>query len=204
VVVSLLLHNFAVLWVKLLGIVSGYLYNAEPIRLKRRGLWNPIMMSIRCGFVPGLIAYLCVHGGRIGAGGWLVLVGMTFAAMSYIGFWASVSDTDEDTAEQIRTASVEYGPLPTMRIAIALMVACTLLTGLGLALLFGPWAVVGAIGALGVLVYRIRVLRRTTDDRSAIALLRTTSVLRGNALWDRLQYGAVIAVGVAHFLFFTG
>jgi len=50
--VSLLLHNWVFVVVKVAGIVSGMMYNGEPIRMKRHGIWNPIMLSIRFGFVP--------------------------------------------------------------------------------------------------------------------------------------------------------
>jgi hypothetical protein len=75
----------------------------NPIRLKRRVLRNPLMNAIRMGFVLGLIAYLAVRGGRIGAGGWALLTEMTLATMGRIGFWVTVMDTDEDRAEGIRT-----------------------------------------------------------------------------------------------------
>lgn len=200
VIVSELLHNWAFVLVKLLGITAGYMYNAEPIRLKRRVLWNPLMNAIRMGFVPGLIAYLAVHGGRIETGGWVLLIGMTLVTMGRIGFWVTVMDTDEDRAEGIRTPSVAYGPRTVMRIAIALVAVATATFASGLAILFGPWALLGAVGGAGALAYRISLLRRTADDRSAISLLQNRAVIRRERLWDKTVYGCVIAVGIAHLL----
>jgi lycopene elongase/hydratase (dihydrobisanhydrobacterioruberin-forming) len=199
-IVSVMLRNFVFVLVKMIGIMAGYLYNAEPIRLKRRGLWNPVMNSIRMGFVPGLIGYLAVHQGRISAGGWMLLIGMTLATMGRIGFWVTVMDRDEDAAEGIHTPSVLYGPRNVMWIAIGVLALASVLTASGLAVLFGPWAAVGVIGGLGGLAYRITLAQRTPDDRAAVDLLRTRKVIRTERLWDKALYGAVIAVGIVHLL----
>jgi 4-hydroxybenzoate polyprenyltransferase len=200
VVVSELLHNWAFVAVKLVGICAGYLYNAEPIRLKRRALWNPVMNSIRMGFVPGLIGYLAVHDGRIDAGGWILLIGLTLATMGRIGFWVTVMDTDEDTAEGIRTPSVVYGPRPVMVTAITIGFVAAVMTGTGLVLLFGPWAVLGALGGIGAQVFRMSLLSRATSDRAAISLLQKRPVIRRERLWDKAVYGGVILVGLVHLL----
>lgn len=200
VIVSELLHNWAFVVVKLIGICAGYLYNAEPIRLKRRALWNPVMNSIRMGFVPGLIGYLAVHGGSIDAGGWILLVGMTMVTMGRIGFWVTVMDTDEDTAEGIRTPSVVYGPRPVMVTAISIGTVAAVLSGIGLILLFGPWGVLGALGGLGAQAYRVSLLRRAATDRAAISLLQCRPVIRRERLWDKTIYGGVILVGLVHML----
>lgn len=200
VVVSELLHNWAFVAVKLIGIGAGYLYNAEPIRLKRRALWNPVMNSIRMGFIPGLIGYLAVHGGHIDSGGWILLIGMTLVQMSRIGFWVSVMDTDEDTAENIRTPSVVFGPRWVMVVAIALGSVAAILVGVGLVFLFGPWGVLGALGGVGAQAYRISLFRRVPDDRSAISLLRARPTIRRERLWDKAIWGGVLAVGLVHLL----
>lgn len=200
VIVSELLHNWLFVFVKLIGIGAGYLYNAEPIRLKRRALWNPIMNSIRMGFVPGLIGYLAVHQGTINAGGWILLIGMTLVTMGRIGFWVSVMDTDEDTAEGIRTPSVVFGPRPVVITAIAVGTLAAVMSGIGLILLFGPLGVIGALGGVGAQAYRISLLRQVTDDRSAISLLQKRSTIRRERLWDKSIYGGVIAVGIIHLL----
>jgi 4-hydroxybenzoate polyprenyltransferase len=200
VVVSELLHNWAFVLVKLIGIGAGYLYNAEPIRLKRRALWNPVMNSIRMGFIPGLIGYLAVHEGTIGAGGWILLVGMTLVQMSRIGFWVSVMDTEEDTAEHIRTPSVVFGPRPVMVTSITLGWLATIVAGTGLVFLFGPLGVLGAVGGIGAQVYRMSLYRRSPDDQSAIALCRARTTIRRERLWDKTIWAGVIAVGLVHLL----
>jgi 4-hydroxybenzoate polyprenyltransferase len=200
VVVSELLHTWIFVAVKLIGIGAGYLYNAEPIRLKRRALWNPVMNSIRMGFVPGLIGYLAVHQGTIGAGGWILLGGMTLVTMGRIGFWVSVMDTDEDTAEGIRTPSVVFGPRRVMITAITAGTLAAVTSGIGLILLFGPWGVLGALGGVGAQAYRISLLRQVTDDRSAVSLLQKRSTICRERLWDKAIYGGVIAVAIVHLL----
>lgn len=199
VVISLLLHNWAFVAVKLLGVVSGFLYNAEPIRLKRHGLWNPIMMGIRFGFVPGLIAYLAVHHGVIGVGAWILLGGMTLVSTSR-GFWNSISDVDEDTAEGIRTPAVAYGALVTMRTAWWVLVPACVAAALGLYLLFGAWGVLGAAGLVGATGYRLVLVRRSRTDRQAVDLMRTGAIRALDARWSKLTYYAVAAVGLAHFV----
>jgi 4-hydroxybenzoate polyprenyltransferase len=197
--VSMLLHNWLFVVVKLAGIVSGMMYNAEPIRMKRRGIWNPIMLSIRFGFVPGMIAYLAVHDGTIGAGGWMVLLGATLLSFSR-GFWNSVSDTDEDRAEHIVTPAVRYGPRPAIVCAVASLVPAGLLIAAGLWLALGPpYALVGVAGAAGATLFRFGLLRRARDDRAAIALL-SSPIRRIDARWSQATYATITGVGLAHVL----
>jgi 4-hydroxybenzoate polyprenyltransferase len=195
--VSVLLHNWLFVVVKLAGIVSGMMYNAEPVRMKRRGIWNPIMLSIRFGFVPGLIAYLAVHGGTIGIGGWLVLLGATLLSFSR-AFWNSVSDTDEDRAENILTPAVRYGPRAAMGSAVASLVPACMLIGAGMWLLLGPlYALVGVAGAAGATVYRFLLLPLADDDRAAIALL-SGPVRRIDGRWSKATYWTITLAGLAH------
>jgi 4-hydroxybenzoate polyprenyltransferase len=196
-VVSVLLSNWLFVVVKLGGIVSGMVYNAEPVRTKRRGIWNPVMLSIRFGFVPGMIAYLAVHGGTIGIGGWLVLLGATLLSFSR-GFWNAVSDTDEDRAENIVTPAVRYGPRAAMVSAVASLVPACVLIAAGLWLLLGPlYALVGVAGAAGATVYRFGLLRRAGDDRAAIALL-SGPARRADSRWSQATYQAITLAGLAH------
>lgn len=195
--ISVLLHNWLFVVVKLAGIVSGWMYNAEPFRMKRRGIWNPIMLSIRFGFVPGLIAYFAVHDATIGIGGWMVLLGATLLSFSR-GFWNSVSDTDEDRAENIVTAAVRYGPRAAMGSAVASLVPACVLIGAGLWLLLGPlYALAGVAGAAGATIYRSLLFRRAGDDRAAIALLRGP-VRRLDARWSQATYVTITLAGLAH------
>jgi len=194
--VSELLHNWLFVVVKLAGIVSGMMYNGEPMRMKRRGLWNPIMVSIRFGFVPGLIAYFAVHG-TVSAGGWVILFGATLLSFSR-GFWNSVSDTDEDRAEDIRTAAVVYGPRAAMVSAVVSLVPACALIAAGLWVLLGPWyAIVGVSGAAGATAYRFLLLRRAGDDRAAIALL-SGPARRADARWSQATYWTITLAGLAH------
>lgn len=197
--VSVLLHQWLFVGVKLAGIVSGIMYNAEPVRMKRRGIWNPIMLSVRFGFVPGLIAYLAVHGGTIGIGGWTVLLGVTLLSLSR-GFWNSVSDTNEDRAENIVTPAVRYGPRAAMVWAVASLVpACGLITA-GLWLALGPlYALGGAAGAVGATLFRFLLLRRAGDDHAAIALL-SGPVRRIDARWSQATYVTITLAGLAHLI----
>lgn len=197
VAVSVLLHDWLFVVVKLAGIVSGMMYNAEPVRMKRRGIWNPIMLSIRFGFVPGMIAYLAVNGGTIGVGGWMVLLGATLLSFSR-GFWNSISDTDEDRAENIVTPAVGYGPRAAMVYAVASMVPACVLIAAGLWLVLGPlYALVGVAGAVGATLFRFLLLRRVGDDRAAIALL-SSPVRRIDARWSQATYVTITLVGLAH------
>jgi lycopene elongase/hydratase (dihydrobisanhydrobacterioruberin-forming) len=196
-VVSVLLHNWLFVVVKLIGIGAGMMYNGEPFRMKRRGIWNPILFSIRFGFVPGLIAYLAVHGGAIGTGGWLVLAGATLLSFSR-GFWNAVSDTDEDRAENIVTAAVRYGARAAMSCAVISLIPACLLIGGGLWLLFGPaYAIGGVAGAVGATAYRYLLLRRAADDRAAISLL-SSAVRRVDMRWSQATYWTIALAGLVH------
>lgn len=195
--VSLLLNNWVFVVVKAAGIVSGMLYNGEPVRLKRRGIWNPIIFLIRFGFVPGMIAYLAVHDGVIGTGGWLALIGASLLSFSR-GFWNSVSDTAEDRAEGIVTPATRYGPRAAMRFAVASLVPACVLIGCGLWLLLGPvYGLVGVAGSVGATAYRWWLLRRSRDDDSAVALL-ASPIRRVDARWSQLTYVTITLAGLAH------
>jgi lycopene elongase/hydratase (dihydrobisanhydrobacterioruberin-forming) len=197
--VSVLLHNWLFVVVKLVGIVSGMMYNAEPVRMKRRGIWNPVMLGIRFGFVPGMIAYLAVHGGAGSPGAWMLLVGVTLLSFSR-GFWNSVSDTDEDRAEGILTPAVRYGPRSAMTISVGSLMPAIVLIGTGLGLLLGPpYAIVGVSGTAGAAAYRFLLLRRAHDDRGATALMRS-AVRRTDARWAQATYWAITAAGLAHLI----
>ena len=197
VAVSLLLHNWAFVVVKLAGIVSGMMYNGEPVRLKRRGIWNPVIFFIRFGFVPGMIAYLAVHDGVIGTGGWMLLIGASLLMFSR-GFWNSVSDTAEDRAEEIVTPSVRYGPMTAMRFAVVILVPACVLVGSGLWLLLGPvYAIFGVAGAAGATVFRGWLLHRAGDDDGAVALL-ASPIRRTDARWSQLTYVTITLAGLAH------
>jgi 4-hydroxybenzoate polyprenyltransferase len=197
--VSVLLHNWLFVVVKLAGIVSGMLYNAEPLRMKRRGIWNPIMLSIRFGFVPGMIAYLAVHDGTIGLGGWLVLLGATLLSLSR-GFWNSVSDTDEDRAENIVTPAVRYGPRAAMVCAVASLVPACVLVAAGLWVVLGPvYALVGGAGAAGATLFRFQLLRQARGNRAAITLL-SSPIRRRDARWSQATYATITLAGLAHLI----
>lgn len=199
VIVSVLLDNWLFVVVKLVGIVAGIMYNAEPFRMKRRGIWNPVMLSIRFGLVPGMIAYFAVHEGMADLGGWLLLLGATGLSFSR-GFWNSVSDTDEDRAEDILTPSVLYGPRAAMASAVVSLVPACLLIAVGLWVLLGPlYALGGVVGAAGATVYRYLLLRRAGDDRAAVALLGGP-VRRIDARWSKATYWTITLAGLAHVL----
>jgi 4-hydroxybenzoate polyprenyltransferase len=199
VAVSLLLDNWLFVIVKLAGIVAGIMYNAEPIRMKRRGIWNPIMLAIRFGFVPGMIAYFAVRDSMTDVGAWIMLLGATMLSFSR-GFWNSVADTDEDRAENIVTPSVLYGPRVAMASAVASLVVACALIGVGLGLLLGPWYAIGGLaGSAGAAVFRYLLLRRIGDDRAAITLL-SGPIRRRDATWSKATYWTITAAGLVHLL----
>lgn len=175
-VVTALIGSYAFFGVTLLGVFSGILYNAEPVRLKRRGLWNPAMMALRFGFVPGFLAYVAASPARITSGVWLLLIGMTLASFSR-GFWNCVSDTNEDAAVGIRTPAVVHGPALTTRVAIILLAfACAFLLW-GLWILLGAfWAFVGSSGAILAFLGRLILVMRVSGDKETVQLLGDASV----------------------------
>ncbi len=198
-VISVLLQNWSFVFVKLLGIVAGILYNGEPFRLKGRGIWNPIMLAVRLGFVPGWIAYLAVHHGVIGAGGWTVLGGMTSISFSR-GIWNSISDTAEDRAEGIQTPAVLYGARFAMRMAVTILLPSCALMWLGLWIIAGPVpALIGASGICGATIYRFMLLKQASDDHAAIALL-SGPIRRIDGRWAIGTYLAVVVAGAVHMI----
>ena len=53
--VSLQSHTFVIFLGATFWIIVAPLYDLEPIRLKRRGLWGPAMIALYLGFLPGFI-----------------------------------------------------------------------------------------------------------------------------------------------------
>jgi lycopene elongase/hydratase (dihydrobisanhydrobacterioruberin-forming) len=197
--ISVLLHNWLFVAVKLTGIVAGILYNAEPFRMKRRGIWNPVMLAVRFGFVPGMIAYFAVHGSMTDAGSWVLLLGAAMLSFSR-GFWNSVSDTEEDRSENILTPAVLHGPRAAMASTVAGLVPACVLICAGLWMLLGPlYALAGVTGAVGATGYRYLLLRRAVDDSAAIDLL-SGPIRRIDARWSKATYATIILVGLAHVL----
>jgi lycopene elongase/hydratase (dihydrobisanhydrobacterioruberin-forming) len=197
--ISVLLHNWLFVAVKLTGIVAGILYNAEPFRMKRRGIWNPVMLAVRFGFVPGMIAYFAVHGSMSAAGSWVLLLGAATLSFSR-GFWNSVSDTEEDRSEDILTPAVLHGPRAAMVSTVSALVPACVMICAGLWMLLGPlYALAGVSGAAGATVYRFLLLRRVGDDGAAIALL-SGPIRRIDSRWSKATYLTITLVGLAHVL----
>jgi 4-hydroxybenzoate polyprenyltransferase len=132
----------------------------------------------------------------------MLLAGATLLSFSR-GFWNSVSDTDEDRAENILTPSVLHGPRTAMSGAVVSLLPACALIAVGLWVLLGPlYALVGVAGPVGATVYRYLLLRRVDDDRGAIDLL-SSPVRRIDARWSKATYWTISLVGLAHVVIAT-
>jgi 4-hydroxybenzoate polyprenyltransferase len=185
------LHQPLFVVVVLLDMLTYLLYNVEPVRLKRRGWWNPFCNALILGFFPPLLAAFA-QPTTLSPPQWLLILGATLFACGG-GCWSCVADREEDAEAGLLTPAVRYGPAFCLRCAGWLQAAAALSFGLGLGFLFGlPWALAGGAGCLALGVERMLLTRRVLRE-NAPQLLSERSVRLRDELW---QMAALVALTV--------
>ncbi|MER7046406.1 UbiA family prenyltransferase [Streptomyces jumonjinensis] len=153
------------------GILVEYLYNLEPVRLKKRGLANPISLGLHFSLLPCLSTFTAVRPDIPGwawplfLGLWLLLIGRTL--------WWSLPDAAADRAAGLAPPAVRHGPSRALAYATAATTAALALIAWGLSWALGPLAAV--IGTAGCSVFLIGKLRLT---RAALHTLHETHMRR--------------------------
>ncbi|MGH3773581.1 MAG: UbiA family prenyltransferase, partial [Pseudonocardiaceae bacterium] len=89
-----------------LTIALCLLYNLEPVRLKRRGLANPVTIALTVGPLPSLVAYSAVRP-DLTASVWLIFIGLG-ALITGRALWWTVPDQIGDKATRMTTPTVLY------------------------------------------------------------------------------------------------
>lgn len=145
-----------------LNIALCLLYNLEPVRLKRRGLANPITVGLIMGPLPSLVSYSAVQSELTGSV-WLIFIGLG-ALITGRALWWTVPDQIGDKATGITTPAVQYGALQAIVISCVVSVAGSGLLGWGLWCRYGPlWALLGAAVSGTFLLSKFALLRRLSD-----------------------------------------
>ncbi|MGH3868178.1 MAG: UbiA prenyltransferase family protein [Pseudonocardiaceae bacterium] len=135
------------------------LYNLEPVRLKRRGLANPITIALTTGPLPSLVSYSAVRP-DLAASTWLIFIGLG-VLITGRALWWTVPDQISDKTTGMTTPTVQYGASQAMAIACDATVVGLGLLGWGLWWRYGPlWALLGVAVNGPFLLNKIALLRR--------------------------------------------
>ena len=167
---SLVLSAVVAVWVRHWLVVAAtaatialhLLYNLEPIRLKRRGLANPLTLGAGFGFLPCLISY-----GAVEAlppwWAWLVFAGLGISVTGRAMWWM-VPDRSGDAAAGMPTYAVRHGARRALLVSLLFALPGPVVLAAGLWPRYGPmWAVVGFAAACVFVIGQYVGLRRTSD-----------------------------------------
>jgi lycopene elongase/hydratase (dihydrobisanhydrobacterioruberin-forming) len=145
-----------------LTIALCLLYNLEPIRLKRRGLANPLTIGLTTGSLPSLVSYSAVQPDPT-ASVLLIFIGLGTLIMGRALWWA-IPDRIGDKAAGMRTPTVRYGEFWAMVITCVVTVTGLGLLGCGLWWRYGTlWALLG-VAVSGAFLHRVLALLRRLPD----------------------------------------
>ncbi|HVV19785.1 MAG TPA: UbiA family prenyltransferase [Pseudonocardiaceae bacterium] len=146
------------------------LYNVEPVRLKRRGLLNPLTLGASFGFLPCLVSYGAVRAG-VAWWAWLVFAGLGISVAGR-ALWWMVPDRSGDAASGMPTFAVRHGARRAFVVSLLIALPGPVVLAAGLWPSHGPvWAVVGGLAA-GVFVVGQFVGLRGTSDRALPSVTR--------------------------------
>jgi lycopene elongase/hydratase (dihydrobisanhydrobacterioruberin-forming) len=156
-----------------LAIALCLLYNFEPVRLKRRGLANPITIGLTTGLLPSLVSYGAVRS-DLTIPVWLIFIGLG-TLITGRALWWTVPDQTGDEATGMTTPTVRYGAFQAIVIACVMAITGLGLLGWGLWWRYGPlWALLGVAASGPFLLSKIVLLRRLSD----YILLNPTQIRR--------------------------
>jgi lycopene elongase/hydratase (dihydrobisanhydrobacterioruberin-forming) len=154
------------------------LYNLEPIRLKRRGLANPITIALTYGPLPSIVTYSAVRA-DLTASAWLIFIGLG-VLITGRALWWTVPDRVSDKATGMTTPTVRYGASQAMRISCDATAVGLGLLGWGLWWRYGLlWALVGAAVNGPFLLSKLALLRRLPQN----SLPNSTQLRRHDLSW---------------------
>ncbi|MFS0694432.1 UbiA family prenyltransferase [Streptomyces nitrosporeus] len=140
------------------AILVECLYNLEPVRLKKRGLANPVSLGLHFSLLPCLSTFNTVRPDFPGfmwplfLGLWLLLIGRTL--------WWSLPDATADRSVGLTPPAVRFGLSRTLALASAATAAALALIAWGLAWSLGPFSAL--VGTTGCSIFLISKARLTT------------------------------------------
>lgn len=170
VVVTVWSHHWIVIAAAAGAVVLHLLYNLEPVRLKRRGLANPVALGAGFGFLPCLVSYGAVRA-DVTYWAWLIFAGLGISVTGRAMWWM-VPDRSGDAVSGMPTYAVRHGARRALVISWLIAIPGPAVLAVGLWPRYGPvWALVGA-AAGGVFVVGQFVGLRGTSDRALPSVTR--------------------------------
>lgn len=140
------------------GILVEFLYNLEPVRLKKRGLANPVSLGLHFSVLPFLSTFYSVRPDTprflwpLVLGLWLLLIGRTL--------WWSLPDHAADRAAGLSPPAVRHGPGRALLLAGTATGCALVLIAWGLTWSLGPLPALTGTAACGVLlISELRLVR---------------------------------------------
>jgi 4-hydroxybenzoate polyprenyltransferase len=167
ITVALVIATAISLWLDRAFIAAGValtvalclLYNLEPVRLKRRGLANPVTIALIFGPLPSLVSYSTVRP-DLTSSALLIFIGFG-VLITGRALWSTVPDQIGDKATGMTTPTVRYGAWRVIVIVCYATVVGMGLLGSGLWWRYGPlWALAGAAVNGPFLLSKLVLLRR--------------------------------------------
>ncbi|MEU0879513.1 UbiA family prenyltransferase [Lentzea sp. NPDC005914] len=144
-----------------LGVLIELAYNLEPVRLKRRGVLNPIFLGIHFSLLPCIGTYAALRNDFP-----IVIFGGITLLLIARALWWSVPDLRADEASGDRPLAVRHGARTAWLTACAITAAGLLAIGAGLWWRHGPaWAIGVTLVCSMFLVDKLVVLRGLSDTR---------------------------------------
>ncbi len=147
-----------------LGVAIELAYNLEPIRLKRRGVLNPIALGVHFSLLPCIGTYAAL---RTDFPVWVLMVfgGITLLLIARTLWW-SVPDLRADKASGDRSLAVRHGARRAWLIACMVTAVGLVAIGGGLWWRYGAgWALFVVLVCSMFLVDKLMTLRGLSDTR---------------------------------------
>jgi 4-hydroxybenzoate polyprenyltransferase len=161
--ISLWLDRALIVTSVTLTIALCLLYNLEPVRLKRRGLANPLTIGLTAGPLPSIVSYGAVRP-DLTVSVLLIFIGLG-VLITGRALWWTVPDRIGDKATGMMTPTVQYGAFQAVGIACVVAVAGLGLLAWGLWWRYGPlWALLGVAVNGPFLLGKLALLRHLSDD----------------------------------------
>jgi 4-hydroxybenzoate polyprenyltransferase len=128
--ISLQMSNFLPLVLVLLGVFFGLGYSVRPFHFKVRGVWHAIALGSSAFFLPFIFLMFVVAEG-IPIPLLTFIIGFSFVHYG-MEFGNQAIDYIEDKAQNVRTPPVRWGMIPSLKIALGLVILGILTEGYSL------------------------------------------------------------------------
>ncbi|MBV9844762.1 MAG: UbiA prenyltransferase family protein [Kutzneria sp.] len=172
IVASLVARDATTAVVVAVIIVLHVLYNAEPVRLKRRGFANPLTLGVSLGLLPCLATFTVVRP-DIAPATWLIFAGLS-TSITGRALWWMVPDREADAAAGTVTVAVRHGAARAVTVSCFIAATVPVLLGWGLWWRYGPAVALPGIVVSGAfLAGQLSLLRR---DRPSYARIRKATM----------------------------